>query len=168
MELGTEKAATQKLESSKLVLERQNKELKAKLAELETATRTKTKGMITSLELKVGNLEEQLEAESRERLAQQKASRKLDKKMKELALQLDEERRHADQYKEQIEKMNVRVKALKRQLDEAEEEVQREKVGKRKAQRELEDMLETHEQLARECNNLRNKLRPSLSDVDSD
>lgn len=43
MELGTEKAATQKLESSKLVLERQNKELKAKLTELETAQRTKTK-----------------------------------------------------------------------------------------------------------------------------
>jgi uncharacterized coiled-coil protein SlyX len=61
--------------------------------------------VITSLELKVANLEEQLEAESRERLAQQKASRKLDKKMKELALQLDEERRHADQYKEQIEKV---------------------------------------------------------------
>ncbi|XP_013143020.1 PREDICTED: myosin heavy chain, non-muscle [Papilio polytes] len=159
MELGTEKAATQKMESGKLVLERQNKELKAKLAELETAGRTKTKGVITSLELKVSNLEEQLEAESRERLAQQKASRKLDKKMKELLLQLDEERRHADQYKEQIEKMNTRVKTLKRQLDEAEEEVQREKVGKRKAQRELEDMLETHETLARECSNLRNKLR---------
>ncbi|XP_026333004.1 myosin heavy chain, non-muscle isoform X3 [Hyposmocoma kahamanoa] len=159
MELGTEKSATQKLESSKLVLERQNKELKAKLAELETAARTKTKGVITSLELKVANLEEQLEAESRERLAQQKASRKLDKKMKEFTLQLDEERRHADQYKEQIEKMNARVKALKRQLDEAEEEVQREKVGKRKAQRELEDLLETHETLARECTNLRNKLR---------
>lgn len=62
-------------------------------------------GVITSLELKVVNLEEQLEVESRERLAQQKASRKLDKKMKELALQLDEERRHADQYKEQIEKV---------------------------------------------------------------
>ncbi|XP_050346494.1 myosin heavy chain, non-muscle isoform X1 [Nymphalis io] len=159
MELGTEKAATQKLESGKLVLERQNKELKAKLAELETAGRAKTKGVITSLELKVSNLEEQLEAESRERLAQQKASRKLDKKMKELALQLDEERRHADQYKEQIEKMNARVKALKRSVDEAEEEVQREKVGKRKAQRELEDLLETHETLARECSNLRNKLR---------
>ncbi|XP_041978089.1 myosin heavy chain, non-muscle isoform X2 [Aricia agestis] len=158
MELGTEKAATQKLESSKLVLERQNKELKAKLAELETAGRSKTKGLITSLELKVSNLEEQLEAESRERLAQQKASRKLDKKMKELALQLDEERRQADQYKEQIEKMNGRVKALKRAVDEAEEEVQREKVGKRKAQRELDDLIETHETLTRECTNLRNKL----------
>lgn len=55
--------------------------------------------------------------------------------------------------------MNARVKALKRQLDEVEEEVQREKVGKRKAQRELEDLLETHETLARECTNLRNKLR---------
>lgn len=55
--------------------------------------------------------------------------------------------------------MNNRVKALKRQLDESEEEVQREKVGKRKAQRELEDILETHESLTRECNNLRNKLR---------
>lgn len=43
MELGTEKSATQKLESGKLVLERQNKELKAKLAELETQTRTKNK-----------------------------------------------------------------------------------------------------------------------------
>ena len=43
MELGTEKSATQKLESGKLVLERQNKELKAKLAELETAGRAKTK-----------------------------------------------------------------------------------------------------------------------------
>ncbi|VVC92827.1 unnamed protein product [Leptidea sinapis] len=159
IELSTEKSTTQKLETSKLVLERQNKELKGKLAELETAGRAKTKGVITSLELKVSNLEEQLEAESRERLAQQKASRKLDKKMKELALQLDEERRHADQYKEQIEKMNNRVKALKRQLDESEEEVQREKVGKRKAQRELEDLLETHESLARECTNMRNKLR---------
>ena len=58
-----------------------------------------------------------------------------------------------------ILQMNARVKALKRAVDEAEEEVQREKVGKRKAQRELEDLLETHETLARECSNLRNKLR---------
>ncbi|OWR44791.1 myosin heavy chain non-muscle isoform 1 [Danaus plexippus plexippus] len=167
MELGTEKAATQKLESSKLVLERQNKELKAKFAELETSGRAKTKSMITSLELKVQNLEEQLEAESRERLAQQKASRKLDKKMKELALQLEEERRHSDQYKEQIEKMNSRVKTLKREVDAADEEVQRERAAKRKAQRELDDLLEAQETLSRECTNLRNKLRPSLAD-DSD
>lgn len=48
---------------------------------------------------------------------------------------------------------------MKRQLDETEEEVTREKTQKRKAQRELEDMLESHESLTREVNNLKNKLR---------
>lgn len=60
-ELANERSAAQKQESSRLLLERQNKELKAKLAELETAQRTKTKATIAALESKIGNLEEQLE-----------------------------------------------------------------------------------------------------------
>lgn len=71
----------------------------------------------------------------------------------------DSNKRETNSNKRNLFQMNVRVKTLKRQLDEAEEEVQREKVGKRKAQRELEDMLEAHETMARECSNLRNKLR---------
>lgn len=55
--------------------------------------------------------------------------------------------------------MNNRVKTLKRQMYETEEEVQAEKANKRKAQRELEDLQESHETITRECNNLRNKLR---------
>ncbi len=51
------------------------------------------------------------------------------------------------------------MKQLKRQLDEAEEEISREKAQKRKAQRELEDMLESYESINRENNNLKNKLR---------
>lgn len=58
--------------------------------------------------------------------------------------------------------MNGRVKALKRQLYEAEEEVQAEKANKRKVQRELEDMTESHETITRECTNLKNKLRYDL------
>lgn len=65
-ELANERAAAQKQESSRLLLERQNKELKAKLAELETAQRTKTKATIAALESKIGNLEEQLEVSWRE------------------------------------------------------------------------------------------------------
>lgn len=97
--------------------------------------------------------------EAKERLAQQKTNRKLDKRVKELVLQLEDERRHADQYKEQVEKGNQRVKGLKRQLDEAEEEITREKAQKRKAQRECEDMIESHESMTREINNLKSKLR---------
>lgn len=97
--------------------------------------------------------------ETKERFAQQKTNRKLDKKIKELNMQLEDERRHVDQYKEQVEKSNVRVKSLKRQLDEAEEEITREKALKRKVQREYEDMLESHESMTREINNLKSKLR---------
>lgn len=53
----------------------------------------------------------------------------------------------------------MRVKALKRQLDEAEEEISREKAQKRKAQREMEDMVESNETMSRELTNLKNKLR---------
>lgn len=96
---------TAKVENSRALLERQNKELKAKLSEIETTQRTKVKATISALEGKITNLEEQLENETKERLAQQKANRKLDKKIKELGLNIEDERRHADQYKEQIEKV---------------------------------------------------------------
>lgn len=51
------------------------------------------------------------------------------------------------------------MKILKRNLDEAEEEIQKEKTQKRKAQRECEDMLENQEALTREVNTLKTKLR---------
>ncbi|XP_011692301.1 PREDICTED: myosin heavy chain, non-muscle-like isoform X2 [Wasmannia auropunctata] len=158
-DLATERSTTQKLESHKMLLERQNKELKAKLTELETAQRAKTKATIQQLESKINNLDEQLETEAKERFAQQKINRKLEKKLKELSLQLEDERRNSDQYKEQAEKVNARMKALKRQLDEAEEEISRHKTMKRKAQREMDDMIESHEELTRELTHLKNKLR---------
>jgi len=87
------------------------------------------------------------------------------KKIKELTMNIEDERRHADQYKEQIEKLNGRNKILKRNLDEAEEEVQKEKTQKRKAQREYEDMLETHEALTREVASLKTKLRRTTGGI---
>lgn len=64
-DLASERSTTQKLESSRMILERQNKELKAKLTELETNQRTKTKATIATLESKINNVEEQLEAETK-------------------------------------------------------------------------------------------------------
>jgi len=141
------------------MLERQNKELKAKLEEVENSNRAKAKAAIAALESKVSNLEEQLSAEAQERMLAAKGNRKLEKKIKELMMQLEDERRHADQYKEQNEKSNNRIKAMRRQLDEAEEEISREKAHRRKAQRELDDYVESNESMNREINNLKNKLR---------
>lgn len=55
--------------------------------------------------------------------------------------------------------VNARIKVLKRQLDEAEEETSREKQQKRKAQRELEDLLASQENLTHELNSLKTKMR---------
>merc|ERR1719312_1282982 len=158
-ELASERGNAQKMENSKMMLERQNKELKAKLEELENSNRAKAKAAIAALESKVSNLEEQLSAEAQERMLAAKGNRKLEKKIKELLMQLEDERRHADQYKEQNEKSNNRIKAMRRQLDEAEEEISREKAHRRKAQREVDDYVESNESMSREINNLKNKLR---------
>ncbi|TRY69455.1 hypothetical protein TCAL_10194 [Tigriopus californicus] len=166
-ELAQERGQVQKLENSKMLLERQNKEIKAKLSELEGSQRAKAKATIAALESKIANLEEQLGAETGERMAQAKLNRKQDKKLKETLLMLEDERRHADQYKEQAEKVNSRVKALKRQLDEAEEEISRERAQKRKTQRELEDTLQDNESKEREITNLKNKLRRGLGGIPS-
>jgi len=96
-ELGAERANYQKMDNSRAVLERQNKELKLKLSELEAQMKTRSKVTIASLESKVTSLTEQLDVEAKERQAMARANRKLEKKMKESLMQAEEERRHADQ-----------------------------------------------------------------------
>ncbi|KAJ8318252.1 hypothetical protein KUTeg_003343 [Tegillarca granosa] len=159
-DLNSEKAVSSKLENSRTTIERQNKELKSKLEELENQIRTRTKATIQALEGKVANLEEQLDMESKEKTQLQRANRKYEKRLKELMLQAEDERRHADQYKEQVEKMNNRVKALKRQVDEAEEEITRANQAKRKLQRDLDEQMEQNENASREISQLK-KYRPS-------
>ncbi|XP_078510790.1 myosin-10 isoform X3 [Lissotriton helveticus] len=158
-ELAGERSAAQKSENARQQLERQNKELKAKLQELEGSVKSKFKATICALEAKIGQLEEQLEQEAKERAASNKLVRRTEKKLKEVFMQVEDERRHADQYKEQMEKANTRMKQLKRQLEEAEEEATRANASRRKLQRELDDSTEATEVLTREVNTLKNRLR---------
>ncbi|KAG7266122.1 hypothetical protein CRUP_028124 [Coryphaenoides rupestris] len=149
-ELAAERSTAQKSENARQQMERQNKELKAKLAELEGTVKSKFKASITALEAKILQLEEQLEQEAKERAAANKIVRRTEKKLKEVAMQVEDERRHADQFKEQGEKANSRMKQLKRQLEEAEEEATRANASRRKLQRELDDATEASEGLSRE------------------
>uniref|UniRef100_A0A8B9LTR5 Myosin, heavy chain 10, non-muscle n=1 Tax=Astyanax mexicanus TaxID=7994 RepID=A0A8B9LTR5_ASTMX len=149
-ELAGERSTAQKSENARQQLERQNKDLKAKLQELEGSVKSKFKATISALEAKILQLEEQLEQEAKERAAANKIVRRTEKKLKEVFMQVEDERRHADQYKEQMEKANSRMKQLKRQLEEAEEEATRANASRRKLQRELDDATEASEGLSRE------------------
>ncbi|KAM4635066.1 myosin-9-like isoform 2-T2 [Polymixia lowei] len=159
VELTAERSTSQRLEGARSQLERQNKELKLKLQELEGTVKSKYKASIAALEAKIGQLEEQLDIETRERQASSKLVRRTEKKLKEVILQVDDERRNTEQYKDQADKLNSRMKQLKRQLEEAEEEAQRANANRRKLQRELEDATESADAMNREVNTLKSKIR---------
>ncbi|XP_061761638.1 myosin-11-like isoform X1 [Nerophis ophidion] len=158
-ELAAEKLASQSKEASRQQLEKQNRELKAKVQEMEGQGRSKLKTSVTTLENKLKEAEEQLETESRERQAAGKNLRQKEKKLKDVMLQMEDERKQAQQYKDQAEKSAVRVKQLKHQLEEAEEEAQRVVAARRKLQRELDEAVEANDALSREVTSLKGKLR---------
>uniref|UniRef100_A0A8C5QWL4 Myosin-9 n=1 Tax=Leptobrachium leishanense TaxID=445787 RepID=A0A8C5QWL4_9ANUR len=158
-DLNAERSNAQKNENARQQLERQNKELKTKLQEMEGTVKSKFKASMAALEAKISQVEEQLDAETKERQNTGKQMRRTEKKLKEIFLQVEDERRNAEQYKEQAEKSNVRMKQLKRQVEEAEEEAQRANAMRRKVQRELEESTETVDAMSREINTLKGKLR---------
>ncbi|XP_037620820.1 myosin-9-like isoform X1 [Sebastes umbrosus] len=158
-ELSAERSGSQRLEGARSQLDRQNKELKLKMQELEGTIKSKYKSSITSLEAKIAMLEEQLDVETKERQQASRLARRTEKKLKEVMLQVDDERRNTDQYKDQVEKTNSRMRQLKRQLEEAEEETTRSNAFRRKLQRELDDATESADSMNREVSTLKSKLR---------
>ncbi|XP_075849354.1 myosin-14 [Microcebus murinus] len=158
-ELSAERSFSAKAESGRQQLERQIQELRGRLSEEDAGARARQKMAIAALESKLAQAEEQLEQESRERILSGKLLRRAEKRIKEVVLQVEEERRGADQLRDQLEKGNIRVKQLKRQLEEAEEEASRAQAGRRRLQRELEDVTESAESMNREVTTLRNRLR---------
>ncbi|KAJ4931778.1 hypothetical protein JOQ06_010218 [Pogonophryne albipinna] len=140
-ELAVERSTSQSKEASRQQLERQTRELKAKLQEVEGQGRSKLKSSITALEFKLREVEEQLEIESRERQSNAKNLRQKEKKLKDLTIQMEDERKQAQQYKDQAEKGN-RVAAARRKL-----------------QRELEEASEANDTMNRDMASLRSKLR---------
>uniref|UniRef100_A0A8C4ZJD4 Myosin-9 n=1 Tax=Gadus morhua TaxID=8049 RepID=A0A8C4ZJD4_GADMO len=139
-EVSTERSAAQRLEGVRIQLERQNKELKLKLGEMEGTVKSKYKAAIAALEAKILQVEEQLDVESKERQQASRQVRRTEKKLKEVLLQVEDEKRNTDQYKDQADKLNTRMRQLKRQLEEAEEEVTRANANRRKLQRDLDDV----------------------------
>uniref|UniRef100_A0A671KQJ3 Myosin-10-like n=1 Tax=Sinocyclocheilus anshuiensis TaxID=1608454 RepID=A0A671KQJ3_9TELE len=159
VQLSGERTLAQKSESARETLERQNKELKTRLSEMEGAVKGKHRLSVVALEAKIESVEEQLEQERQERAMANKLVRKTEKKLKEVLIQVEDERRHADQYREQLDKSMGRLRQLKRQLEEVEEENSRSNAQRRKLQRELEEMSDSMQSMNRELNTLRSQLR---------
>ncbi|KAI2662419.1 Cingulin-like protein 1 [Labeo rohita] len=164
-ELMQERASRQDVECDKISLERQNKDLKSRIAYLEGSHKPSKEGLVAQLENRIQELEERLEAEERERGNLQLANRRLERKVKEMMMQVDEEHHSLQDQKDQL---NLRLKALKRQMDEAEEEIDRLEHNKKKLQRDLEEQQEANEQLQSQLKALRTPVLNADDDDDDD
>ncbi|XP_041840317.1 cingulin-like protein 1 isoform X2 [Melanotaenia boesemani] len=170
-ELLQERASRQDLECDKMALERQNKDLKARVTHLEGSHKSNKEGLVSQLETRIQELEERLEGEERERANLQLANRRLERKVKEMMMQVEEEHQTMQDQKDQL---NLRLKALKRQMNEAEEEIDQLEHSKKKLQRDLDEQQEANEQLQSQLKALRSEIRrksssaPLLNNLDDD
>ncbi|XP_036448603.1 cingulin [Colossoma macropomum] len=156
-ELMQERSSKQDLELDKNALERQLKEYKSRVAEMEGQSRSSAG--VSQLESRLQEMEERLRAEEREKNSALSSQRRVERKLKELTITLDEERQ---QHTEQRDQLALRVKALKRQVDEGEGEVERLDGLRRKAIRDMEEQMEQKEALQSRVTALENELKRKI------
>ncbi|XP_043083247.1 cingulin-like protein 1 [Puntigrus tetrazona] len=155
-ELLQERAARHELECDKICLERQNKDLRGRVSQLEGSQRVGQDAIISKLQLHLQELEERLLGEEKEKSELQQMNRRLERRMKELTLHLEEEKLSLQDQRDQL---SLRLKTLKRQLDEAEEEIERLENSRKKLQRDVEEQQEISDQMKTEICSLRNHIR---------
>ncbi|KAF7652841.1 hypothetical protein LDENG_00091580 [Lucifuga dentata] len=145
LKLIQEKDLNEQLESEKAVLERQLRELRLEVEELQSSR--VQEDVISRTEGRVKELESALRAEERSKVVLTNTLSKLERKISEMSDQMEEEHRIAT---EQKDLMAQRIRSLKRQLNEAEEDASRKEAQYRHTQRELAEQREAAGRLQRQ------------------
>lgn len=85
-----------------MLIEKQNRELKDKVAELEETAKGRSKTVISNLEARLAAAEEQLHLEASEKQRISREFKKNEKRLRDLQAQIEEERKQTENYKEQV------------------------------------------------------------------
>ncbi|XP_054469012.1 cingulin [Anoplopoma fimbria] len=140
-----EKDLNDQLETEKSAMERQLRELRLEVEELQSSR--VQEDVISRAESRVKELENTLRTEERNKSVLTNTITKLERRINELSDQMEEEHRIAT---EQKDLMTQRMRSLKRQLNEVEEEASRKEAQYRHTQRELTEERETSGRLQRQ------------------
>ncbi|KAA0719674.1 Cingulin [Triplophysa tibetana] len=145
MKLIQEKDMNEQLECEKVILERQLRDVRMQMEELQN-NRVEVDS-INRAEIKAKELENILRTEERSKVVLTNTVSKLERKIQELSDQMEEDHKIST---EQKELMTQRIRSLKRQLNEAEEETSRRDAQYRHTQRELSEERESNSRLQRQ------------------
>lgn len=91
------------------MIEKQNRELKEKVAELEETAKGRSKTVISNLEARLAAAEEQLHLEAGEKQRISREFKKNEKRLRDLQAQIEEERKQTENYKEQVSNANTKT-----------------------------------------------------------
>ncbi|XP_056587425.1 cingulin-like protein 1 isoform X2 [Triplophysa dalaica] len=145
MKLIQEKDMNEQLECEKVILERQLRDVRMQMEELQN-NRVEVDS-INRAEIKARELENILRTEERSKVVLTNTISKLERKIQELSDQMEEDHKIST---EQKDLMTQRIRSLKRQLNEAEEETSRREAQYRHTQRELNEERESNSRLQRQ------------------
>ncbi|XP_077479661.1 uncharacterized protein LOC144091310 [Stigmatopora argus] len=145
LKLIQEKDLNDQLETEKVIMERQYRELRLEIDELQS--NKPSEDVLSKTETRIKELENMLRTEERSKAGLMNTISKLERRVNELSDQMEEEHRIAT---EQKDLMAQRIRSLKRQLNEAEEEASRRDAQLRHTQRELADERESNGRLQRQ------------------
>ncbi|KAM8828752.1 uncharacterized protein AB9W97_004549 isoform 2-T6 [Spinachia spinachia] len=140
-----EKDLNDQLETDKVAMERQLREIRIEVEELQSSR--VQEDVASRAESRVKELENTLRTEERNKSVLANTIGKLERRINELSDQMEEEHRIAT---EQKDLMTQRMRSLKRQVNEAEEEASRKEAQYRHTQRELAEERETSGRLQRQ------------------
>jgi len=162
-ELRAEQEHAQQQEKARKSLELAVKDLQVRVDEAESAGLRGGKKVIQKLEVRIREIENELDSEQRRHADAQKNMRKAERRVKELAFQVEEDRKNQERMQDLVDKLNQKIKTYKRQIEEAEEIAALNLAKFRKAQQELEQADERAEIAEGTLQKVRAKGRNSTS-----
>merc|ERR1711963_811538 len=120
-ELRAEQEAAMVLERDRKLLEAQVKDANTRLDEAEQNALKGGKKAMAKMEIRIRELESELDAENRRCADAQKNLRKSERRIKELSYQQDEDRKNHERMQGLIDQLQGKIKSYKKQVEEAEE-----------------------------------------------
>ena len=141
-ELRAEQENCQEQEKNRKVLEVQVKEMQDRLEEVEQQTMRCGRKVVTKLELRIRELDEQFDQEQHRSVEAERALRSTNRKVKELTFSQEEDAKNHERMQELVDRLQSKVRAYKRQIEEAEEIAALNLAKYRKVQADLESSEE--------------------------
>uniref|UniRef100_A0A8C2I287 Myosin, heavy chain 7B, cardiac muscle, beta b n=1 Tax=Cyprinus carpio TaxID=7962 RepID=A0A8C2I287_CYPCA len=158
-ELKKEQDTSSHLERMKRNMEQTIKDLQIRLDEAEQTALKGGKKQIQKLEIRVRELEGELECEQKKSGEFQKGIRKYERRIKELTYQTEEDRKTLLRMQDLIDKLQAKVKSFKRQAEDAEEQANCNMCRFKKIQHELDEAEERADIAETQVNKLRVRTR---------